>query len=66
MANPYHFKLAMPDDVKEWLNTAAQRSGRSRTMHIIYLLREEMKKEETLGQIAKPSSASTQLITETN
>lgn len=41
-----HFKIAMPQDVKDWLSRTAPRHQRSRSAHIIFLLRQEMEKEK--------------------
>lgn len=47
MAQQTHFKIPMPDDVREWLDKAAPKAARSRGAHIIFLLRQEMEKEES-------------------
>ena len=53
LADKTFFKLAMPPDVRAWLDRASEAAGRSRTMHIIFLLKQEMDKEKALGPIAK-------------
>ncbi len=44
-----HFKIPMPDDVRQWLDRAAPRAERSRGAHVIFLLRQEMEKEKASG-----------------
>lgn len=44
-----HFKIAMPQDVKDWISRTAPRHQRSRSAHIIFLLRQEMEKEKAPG-----------------
>ena len=46
LADKTFFKLAMPPDVRAWLDRASEAAGRSRTMHIIFLLRQEMDKKK--------------------
>lgn len=46
MAQQVHFKIPMPDDVREWLDKAAPKAQRSRGAHVIFLLRQEMEKEK--------------------
>lgn len=48
-----HFKIAMPQDVKDWLSHTAPRHQRSRSAHIIFLLRQEMEKEKASGNAGK-------------
>lgn len=49
--NP-HFKIAMPPDVRNWLDVAAKQAQRSRSAHIVFLLRQEMEKEAPGEELA--------------
>ena len=46
MKQQVHFKIPMPDDVREWLDKAAPKAQRSRGAHVLFLLPQEMEKEK--------------------
>lgn len=59
MKQQVHFKIPMPDDVREWLDKAAPMAERSRGAHVIFLLRQEMEKEKASDlALGKQSDAS--------
>lgn len=48
-----HFKIALPQEVKQFLEYRARQQERSMSAHIIYLLRQDM--EKAPGHVAKQS-----------
>lgn len=61
MTQQTHFKIPMPDDVRQWLDRAAPRAERSRGAHVIFLLRQEMEKEQADGaQLAGTTPSASQ------
>lgn len=59
MSQQVHFKIPMPDDVREWLDKAAPKAQRSRGAHVLFLLRQEMEKEKASDlALGKQSDAS--------
>ena len=59
MKQQVHFKIPMPDDVREWLDKAAPKAQRSRGAHVLFLLRQEMEKEKASDlALGKQSDAS--------
>lgn len=40
------FNLRLPDELKQWVETQAQRNHRSQTAELVYLISEEKRRQE--------------------